>query len=81
MILLLLPAMSILASCLVGAPLMILGDECPRLPVVTCLSALVVENIWLSSEILPVVSVDTLGLVMLLIEWAPFSLKVKHVEI
>ena len=34
-----------------------------------------------SSEVLPVMSVVTLSLVMFLVEWAPLSLEVEHVEI
>ena len=33
------------------------------------------------AEILPVVGVNTYGLVMLVIEWAPFCLKTEHVKV
>ena len=33
------------------------------------------------SEVLPVVSVDALGFVVFVLEWAPLGLKVEHVEL
>ena len=35
----------------------------------------------LPSEILPVVSIDALGFVMFVVEWAPLCLKVEHVKL
>ena len=35
----------------------------------------------LPSEILPVVSIDALGFVMFVVEWAPLRLKVEHVKL
>lgn len=35
----------------------------------------------LPSEVLPVVCVNALGLVVFVVEWAPLSLKVEHVEL
>ena len=36
---------------------------------------------WLPSEVLPVMSVVTNGLVMFLVERAPFSLEIEHVVV
>ena len=81
MILLFFPSMTVLTTCHIRAALMVLGNECSCFPIWTNSRAAVVENVWFSSIVLPIVSVDTLSFVMLFIEWAPFSFKIKHVEI
>ena len=39
------------------------------------------EDIWLSSEVLPIVCVHALRLIVLLIEWTPLSFEEKHVKV
>ena len=80
MVLLLFPPVAIGATSLQRAPLVILSDESTRLPVGAGFSR-IVENVRLSSEVLPIVRVDTLGLVVLLIEGTPLSLEVEHPEV
>lgn len=77
----LLPAVTRLTTGLIRAAFMIFGDESARLPVRTNVLAVIGENVRLSSKVLPVVSIDTLSLIVLFIEWAPFCLKVKHIKI
>lgn len=55
-------------------------DERAALPVLTQ-GHLVGEQIWSAAEILEIMSVYTLRFVMFLVEWAPLSLEVKHVEV
>ena len=42
---------------------------------------LILVHVWLSSEVLPVVSIDTLSLVVLLIERAPLGLEEEHIKV
>jgi hypothetical protein len=42
---------------------------------------LIVEQMGLPPEILPVVGIDTVCLVMVLAERTPFSFKIKHIKI
>ena len=60
---------------------MVLGNKSPRLPVRAYILAVIRENIRLSSEILPVVSIDTLSLIVLFVEWTPLCFEVKHVKV
>ena len=60
---------------------MIVSYECPSLPVLTKLARIIVKQVRLSPEVLPVVRVFALGLVVIVGKiWAPFGLKVVHVE-
>jgi hypothetical protein len=81
MVLLLLPAVAVLAAGLVDAAFDVLGDESSWLPVVASFITFVVEDVWFSTEILPVVSVDALGFVMFFVERAPFCFEIEHVEV
>jgi hypothetical protein len=81
MVLLLLPTMRVGTACLVRAPLIILGNKSSWLPIVAYPIALILIDIWFSPKVLPVVSIDTLGLVVLLVERAPLGLEVEHVKI
>lgn len=81
MVLLFLPAMAAFAACLLWAPFMILRNEGTWLPVITDLVCIVVENIWLPSEVLPIVRIDALCFVVLLVEGAPFGFEIKHVKV
>jgi hypothetical protein len=45
------------------------------------LVGIVVEQMRFSSKVLPVVRVVTLGLIMLFVERAPFSLEVVHIKV
>ena len=80
-VLLLLPSMRVGTARLVRAPFDVLGDECPWLPVVAYLMALIFVDVGFPSEILPIVRINTLGFVVLLIEGAPLCLEVEHVEV
>lgn len=75
------PPVALKAAPLEKASLLVRADEGGGRPVVAELSMLKVEDMGLSSEVLPVVRVIALGLVVLLVEQAPLSLKVKHVEV
>lgn len=75
------PSVTVLTTCLIRAALDVLGDECSRLPVGASLLALILEDVRLSSEILPIMSVNTLCLVMFFVEWAPLRLEIEHIEI
>lgn len=80
MVLLLLPAVARRAPVLVHAPIRVVLYVFLDLPVRTQI-LVVVEQIGLPSEILPIMSVDTGFFIMVLAPWAPNSLKVEHVEI
>lgn len=60
---------------------MVLRDESSWLPVRANILAVIREDIGLSSEILPVVSINTLSLIVLLVERTPFRLEVEHVKV
>lgn len=75
------PAVSSHASWLQNAPLLIFANECPTLPIRTKIESIVVKKLRFPSKVLPVVCIITLCLVVFLVEWAPFSLKVKHVKV
>lgn len=78
-VLLLLPTMRSETSGLQDAPFFVLTNEGARLPILTKFMSIVVKDVRLSSEVLPVVSVVALGLVVLLVERTPFSLEVELV--
>ena len=81
MIFLFFPAVTVGAACLVDAALVILCNEIIRKPILADYIAVVGENVWLSSEVLPVVSVCTECFVVLLIEWAPLCFVVEQIKI
>ena len=66
---------------MVLAPFNVLCDESSWLPVVAYFVALVLEDIWFPSKVLPIVCINTLSLIMFLIKRTPLSLEVKHIEI
>ena len=78
--LLLLPAMTVLALVEPLAALLIAGDKGATLPVLTEFN-LVVKQVRSPPEVLEIVCVDTLGLVMLMVEGTPLCLEVEHVEV
>ena len=80
-VLLLFPAMAVMAAGHALAPLVVLGNEGPWSPVLAVDAAVVREEVGLPSEVLPVVSVDALSLVVLLVVWTPLGLEVEHVEV
>jgi hypothetical protein len=61
-------------------PLLIAGDKGPTLPVFTQLH-IIFKQIRLSSEILEIVGIETLGFVMIVVEWAPLCFEIKDIEI
>mmetsp|Transcript_7054 Transcript_7054/g.5302 ORF Transcript_7054/g.5302 Transcript_7054/m.5302 type:complete len:284 (-) Transcript_7054:950-1801(-) len=80
MILLFFPPMRMLASILQFASVCVGRDKIFCFPVGALILA-IVEQMWLSAEVLPVVGVVALGLVVFLVEGAPFGLEVEHVEV
>ena len=81
MVNLLFPAVTVRAESLQRAPLVVVSDESPSLPILAEIARLVVEEVGLAPKILPVVRVNTLRLVVLIVkEGAPLSLEVEHVE-
>jgi hypothetical protein len=62
-------------------PFLILADKVAGLPRLTNLKWVVQEEMWLSTEVLPIVRVTALRLVVFGTEGTPLSLKVKHVEL
>jgi hypothetical protein len=63
------------------ASFLILADEVTCLPLLANLKGVILEEVRLAAEVLPVVRVNTLGLIVLCIVRAPLSLKIKHVEL
>lgn len=77
---LLLPAMAPGAVGLQRTTFMILTDEGACLPVLAELSGVVIEQVGLAAEVMPVVGIDALSLVVGLDEWTPLGLEVVHEE-
>jgi len=75
-----LPAVILATVALELASFFVLADEVARLPRLTDLKGIVLEEVGLASEVLPIVCVDTLSLVMFSVVGAPLCLKVKHIE-
>ena len=81
MILLLFPAVTLRTGGLEWATFFVAANEGFWFPTFAGLVDVVVKIGGLSAEILPVVSVVTLGLVVLFVEWTPLCLKEEHIEI
>lgn len=64
-----------------GTAILVLAYKITGLPLVTILIRVVVKQVRLASEVLPIVSVDTLCLIVLLIKRAPFCLKIVHIKV
>lgn len=79
-VLLFLPAVAEAATRLLRTALIILRDEKARFPVWAQLVT-VVEDVGFAAEILPVMSVDALGLVMFFVVGTPLGLEVVEVEV
>lgn len=73
--------MTIQASSLIEAALLILTYKSTSLPILTENPRVIVEYIRLSSEILPVMCIIALSLVVFLVEWTPFCLEIEHVKV
>jgi hypothetical protein len=81
MILLLLPTMTMLALELVRASIFVTANKLPRPPVVALILWVQVK-LWLSSEVLPVMSIHTcISYMLALIVRAPHRLEMEHIEI
>ena len=80
MILLFLPAVTLGAPVLVLASVRVRPDEVVYLPV-SAQIAIIVINVGLAAEVLPVMGVDTVLLVVVLAPWAPRGFEIEHVEI
>ena len=78
---LLLPAVVLAAVALELAALLVLADEVAGLPRLAHLEGIVLEEVGLAAEVLPVVRVDALRLVVLGVVGAPLRLEVEHVEL
>ena len=78
---LLLPAVVLAAVALELAALLVLADEVAGLPRLAHLEGIVLEEVGLAAEALPVVRVDALRLVVLGVVGAPLRLEVEHVEL
>ena len=81
MILLLFPTVAILAASLVLTALMIFSYEGSWLPIRAYLHTIIIEYVWFTSEILPIMSIHTLCFVMFLVKWTPFSFEIKHPKV
>jgi len=80
-VLLLLPPMAVEALELIRASIFVAAYELPRSPIYALLLRIKIE-LRLSSVVLPVVGIDTgVSYVLSFVVWAPYTLKVKHVEI
>ena len=80
-VLLLLPTMRSETSGLQNAPFFVLTNEGARLPILTKFMSIVVKDVRLSSEVLPVVSVVALSLIVLLVERTPLCLEIELVVV
>jgi len=81
MIFLLLPAVVFLTAGLHGTALFILSNESFRLPVLTSHEHIIVVQLGLPPEVLPVMSIVALSLVVFLVERAPFRFEIEHIEV
>ena len=80
MILLLFPPVTVSASVLILTAVWVAPDEVFNFPILAKLF-LIIVHLWFSPQVLPVVSVDTIFLVMVLTPWTPCRLKVKDVKV
>ena len=79
---LLFPAVTQSTEGLHWTPFAIVPDESADFPIRADLAWIIVEEMGLAAEVLPVVGVFTLRFVVhLALEWAPLCLKVVHVEV
>lgn len=78
---LLFPSVTSGAVSLQRTSLVVLTDEATCLPILTEFSGIVIKQVGLATEVMPVVSIDTLSFVVGLDVWAPFCLKVVHEEV
>lgn len=77
---LLFPTVVLAAVGLKLAAFLILAYEISSLPLLTNFERVVLEEVGLSSEVLPVVSVHALSLVVFCVVGTPFGLEVEHVK-
>ena len=78
---LLFPAVATRTEGLQGTSLVIISDESPSLPVLTEVTWIIVEEVGLTPEILPVMCVHAQSFVVLAVKKrAPLSLEVEHKE-
>ena len=61
--------------------ILVLANEVSSLPLFADLIRIVVEELGLAAEVLPVMRINALGLVVLLIVWTPLRLEEVHVEV
>lgn len=77
---LLLPAVAELALMHVRTPVFVVLEEHFLLPVGTRLERIKME-VGAASKVLVIVGVETLGFVMVEVEWAPLSFEIGHEEV
>lgn len=75
------PAVAAVTACHVLAAILIFGDESTCFPIFTKFVAIIFEDVWFSSEILPVVIVHALRLIMLLVERTTLSFEIEHKKV
>lgn len=80
MILLFLPTVTLGAPVLVSASVRVRPDEVVYLPVAAQI-AIIVIDMGLAAEVLPVMGVNAVLLVVVLAPWAPRSFEIEYVEI
>lgn len=79
---LLLPAVAASTERLERTPLVVIANESSRLPVLAKIPRIVIEEVRLAAEVLPVVGVDALRLVVLVVlERAPLGLEVENEKV
>jgi len=78
---LLLPSVELGTSALEGTSFLVVGDKITGLPLLTHFEWIIIEEMWLATEILPIVRVNTLAFVVVGVEGAPLGLEVEHVEL
>jgi hypothetical protein len=74
------PAVGFCTVCLQGAAVFILWDEIASLPLFTEYERVVIKKMGFSSEILPVMGIDTLSFIVFMSKRTPFSLEVKRIK-
>lgn len=81
MVFLFFPSMASLARSLFETSFFIFSNKSLGLPIVARLKNIVVVQLWLATEILPIVSVVALSFVVLFVKRTPLGLEIEHVKI
>ena len=81
MVFLFFPTMTVRTDGLIHTAFMVFCDKSTWLPILANYIAIISENIWFSSEILPIMGIRTVGFVMLFVKWTPLSFIIKQIKI